>query len=57
MGRLVDGLLAAGTGINGFFVTLANAFAFTGVNLGPTKSVPFDKMPTALQDFGNVSVD
>jgi ribose transport system permease protein len=52
LGGLVNGLLAARTGINGFIVTLATASAFTGVNLGLTKSVPFDKMPTALQDFG-----
>jgi ribose transport system permease protein len=53
VGGLVNGLLAARTGINGFVVTLATASAFTGVNLGLTKSVPFYKMPTALQDFGN----
>lgn len=53
LGELVNGLLAARTGINGFIVTLATASAFTGVNLGLTKSVPFYKMPTALQDFGN----
>jgi ribose transport system permease protein len=53
LGGLVNGLLAAHTGINGFVVTLATASAFTGVNLGLTKSVPFYKMPTALQDFGN----
>jgi ribose transport system permease protein len=53
LGGLVNGLLAARTGINGFIVTLATASAFTGVNLGLTKAVPFYKMPTALQDFGN----
>jgi ribose transport system permease protein len=53
LGGLVNGLLAAHTGINGFIVTLATASAFTGVNLGLTKSVPFYKMPPALQDFGN----
>jgi ribose transport system permease protein len=53
LGGLFNGLLAARTGINGFIVTLATASAFTGVNLGLTKSVPFYKMPTALQDFGN----
>jgi ribose transport system permease protein len=53
LGGLANGLLAARTGINGFIVTLATASTFTGVNLGLTKSVPFDKMPTALQDFGN----
>jgi ribose transport system permease protein len=53
LGGLVNGLLAARTGINGFIVTLATASAFTGINLGLTKSVPFYKMPTALQDFGN----
>jgi ribose transport system permease protein len=53
LGGLVNGLLAARTGINGFVVTLATASAFTGVNLGLTKSVPFYKMPAALQDFGN----
>jgi ribose transport system permease protein len=53
LGGLVNGLLAARTGINGFIVTLATASAFTGINLGLTKSVPFYKMPAALQDFGN----
>ena len=53
LGGLVNGLLAARTGINGFIVTLATASVFTGVNLGLTKSVPFYKMPVALQDFGN----
>jgi ribose transport system permease protein len=53
LGGLINGLLAARTGINGFVVTLATASAFTGVNLGLTKSVPFYKMPIALQDFGN----
>jgi ribose transport system permease protein len=53
LGGLINGLLTARTGINGFIVTLATASAFTGVNLGLTKSVPFYKMPTALQDFGN----
>jgi ribose transport system permease protein len=53
LGGLVNGLLAARTGINGFIVTLATASAFTGVNLGLTKSVPFYKMPASLQDFGD----
>jgi ribose transport system permease protein len=53
LGGLINGLLSSRTGINGFIVTLATASAFTGVNLGLTKSVPFYKMPTALQDFGN----
>jgi ribose transport system permease protein len=53
LGGLVNGLLAARTGINGFIVTLATASAFTGANLGLTKAVPFYKMPTALQGFGN----
>jgi ribose transport system permease protein len=52
-GGFVNGLLAAHTGLNGFIVTLATGSAFTGVNLGLTKSVPFYKMPHALQDFGN----
>jgi ribose transport system permease protein len=53
LGGLINGLLSSRTGINGFIVTLATASAFTGVNLGLTKSVPFYKMPTALQNFGN----
>jgi ribose transport system permease protein len=52
-GGLVNGLLAAHTGINGFIVTLATGSIFTGVNLGLTKSVPFYHMPPSLQDFGN----
>jgi ribose transport system permease protein len=53
LGGLVNGLLAARTGINGFIVTLATASVFSGVNFGLTKAVPFYKMPTALQDLGN----
>jgi ribose transport system permease protein len=50
---LVNGLLTVRTGINGFIVTLATGSAFTGINYGLTKSIPFYNMPTALQDFGN----
>ena len=52
-GGLLNGLLTAHTGINGFIVTLATASAFTGINLGITKSVPFYKMPPALVAFGD----
>jgi ribose transport system permease protein len=53
LGGLINGLLTVRTGINGFIVTLATGSAFTGINLGLTKSIPFYNMPQALQDFGN----
>ena len=52
LGGLINGLLTVRTGINGFVVTLATASAFTGINLGITKSIPFYKMPPVLVAFG-----
>jgi ribose transport system permease protein len=49
---LINGLLTVRTGINGFIVTLATASAFTGINFGITRSIPFYKMPPALVAFG-----
>jgi ribose transport system permease protein len=49
---LINGLLTVRTGINGFIITLATASAFTGINFGLTKSIPFYKMPPALVAFG-----
>ena len=48
----INGLLTVRTGINGFIITLATASAFTGINFGITKSIPFYKMPPALVAFG-----
>jgi ribose transport system permease protein len=48
----INGLLTVRTGINGFIITLATASAFTGINLGITRSIPFYKMPPALVAFG-----
>ncbi len=52
-GGLINGVLTARTGINGFIITLATASAFTGINLGITESIPFYNMPPALVAFGS----
>ena len=52
-GGLINGLLTVRTGINGFIITLATASAFTGINLGITKSIPFYKMPPGFVAFGS----
>src|SRR5262249_145727 len=41
LGGLLNGVLTARTGINGFIITLATASAFTGINLGITESIPY----------------
>ncbi len=51
-GGLINGLLTVRTGINGFIITLATASAFTGINFGITRSIPFYKMPPPLVAFG-----
>ena len=51
-GGLINGLLTVRTGINGFIITLATASAFTGINFGITRSIPFYKMPQPLVAFG-----
>ena len=48
----INGALIVRTGINGFIITLATASAFTGVNLGITKSIPFYNMPASVVAFG-----
>jgi ribose transport system permease protein len=50
---LINGLLIAQTGISAFIITLATASAFTGVNFGITRSIPFYKMPPTLVAFGD----
>ncbi|MEQ8700047.1 MAG: ABC transporter permease [Bauldia litoralis] len=50
---LINGVLTARTGINGFIITLATASAFTGINLGITEAIPFYNMPAALVAFGD----
>jgi ribose transport system permease protein len=50
---LLNGWLTVRTGINGFVVTLATASAFTGINLGLTKAVPFYDLPADFVAFGN----
>ena len=52
-GGLINGLLTVGTGINAFIITLATASAFTGINFGITRSIPFYKMPAPLVAFGD----
>ena len=50
---VVNGLLIVRTGVNAFIITLATGSAFTGVNFGVTRSIPFYKMPPALVAFGD----
>ncbi|MGO8801284.1 MAG: ABC transporter permease [Roseiarcus sp.] len=50
---LINGWLIARTGVNAFIITLATGSAFTGVNFGLTRSIPFYKMPPALVAFGD----
>ncbi|MGV1794567.1 ABC transporter permease [Rhizobium lusitanum] len=50
---LMNGWLTVRTGINGFIVTLATASAFSGINLGITKAVPFYNLPASFVAFGN----
>jgi ribose transport system permease protein len=50
---LINGLLIVRTGVNAFIITLATASAFTGINFGITRSIPFYKMPPALVAFGD----
>ncbi len=52
-GGLINGILTARTGINGFIVTLATGSAFTGINLGLTQSRPFHGIPQQLVAFGD----
>ncbi|MET3925820.1 ribose/xylose/arabinose/galactoside ABC-type transport system permease subunit [Devosia sp. 2618] len=49
----INGWLTVRTGLNGFVVTLATASAFTGINLGITKAVPFYNLPADFVAFGN----
>lgn len=48
----INGWLTVRTGINGFIVTLATGSAFTGINLGITKSIPFYHLPPDFVAFG-----
>jgi ribose transport system permease protein len=52
-GGLINGILTARTGINGFIITLATGSAFTGINLGLTESKPFHGVPPAFVAFGD----
>lgn len=52
-GGLINGVLTARTGINGFIITLASGSAFTGINLGLTEGKPFHGIPQSLVDFGD----
>jgi ribose transport system permease protein len=52
----LNGVLIVRTGINGFIITLATASAFTGINLGVTRSIPFYKMPAAVVAFGTARI-
>lgn len=48
----INGWLTVRTGINGFIVTLATGSAFTGINLGITRSIPFYNLPPEFVAFG-----
>ena len=48
----INGWLTVRTGINGFIVTLATGSAFTGINLGITRSIPFYDLPPEFVAFG-----
>lgn len=48
----INGWLTVRTGINGFIVTLATGSAFTGINLGITRSIPFYNLPPEFAAFG-----
>jgi ribose transport system permease protein len=50
---IINGQLIVRTGINAFIITLATGSAFTGINFGVTRSIPFYKMPPALTAFGD----
>jgi ribose transport system permease protein len=50
---LINGVLTARTGINGFIITLASGSAFTGINLGLTQSKPFHDIPQQFVAFGD----
>jgi ribose transport system permease protein len=52
-GGLINGVLTARTGINGFIITLASGSAFTGINLGLTESKPFHGIPPEFVAFGD----
>ena len=52
-GGLINGVLTARTGINGFIITLASGSAFTGINLGLTESKPFHGIPAEFVTFGD----
>src|SRR5258708_15798283 len=49
---LLNGLLIAWSGINGFIITLATSSAFTGMSLGLTQSIPFYQLPASFTQFG-----
>ncbi len=53
LGGAINGFLTVRTGINGFIITLATASAFTGINFGLTRSIPFYNMPPSLVAFGS----
>jgi ribose transport system permease protein len=50
---LINGILIARSGVNAFVITLATGSAYTGINFGLTRSIPFYKMPAALVAFGD----
>jgi ribose transport system permease protein len=50
---LTNGMLIARSGVNAFIITLATGSAYTGINFGLTRSIPFYKMPSALVQFGD----
>ncbi|MGH7120812.1 MAG: ABC transporter permease [Acetobacteraceae bacterium] len=49
---LVNGLVVAEVNLNGFIVTLATGFAFTGIAYGVTSGIPYSNIPSVLVDLG-----
>jgi ribose transport system permease protein len=52
LGGWINGFLTVTTGISGFIITLATGSAFSGINLGVTKAIPFYHMPPDVTGFG-----
>ena len=53
---MLNGVIIAYSGINGFIITLATLSIFKGLNLGVTESIPFYHMPEALVTFGEARI-
>jgi len=52
-GGLINGVLTARTGINGFIITLASGSVFTGINYGLSEAKPYHGIPRQFVAFGD----